>query len=273
MKILGVILTYNNLEFFKCALEQALDFCDELILIEGGHLQNRPKRSTDGTVEYIQTISNPKLVIIDDWEYKGRNDDVQCYLRENYANQSPLWEPGNWICQWDDDIAFFNDDLPIIKQVMKKTKRDLIRFKERMFIYNFRFNLYKNSVGAYHFDKITEGCYYTPMWKMHYKNGSFYRDKKYEYLKKIDYFHYSFVRKPERLKIRLECSYEKGYKNSFERYNKFMSVKWEEDEDIFKSQDIIEDLTNYWGFNIYNGPHPKIMDGHPWRYVKDTRVG
>ncbi len=269
MKILGVILTYNNLEFLKCSLNQALDFCDELILIEGCHLQNYPKNSTDGTCEFIQTLSHPKLVIIEEFPFKGRNDEVQCKLREFYANQSSLWEVGNWICQWDDDIAFFNDDLPKIKKVMEKTKKDIIRFKERMFIYNFKFNLYKNSVGAYHFDKITEDCYYTPMWKMHYKKGGLYR--KYKYMKKVDYFHYCYVKKSERLKIRIESSYEKGYKNAFKRFDNLLSVKWEKEDEIFKYQDIIEDLTNSSGFNIYTGLHPEIMEEHPWRFVEDTR--
>ena len=269
MKILGLMLTYNNFHFLKHSLKQALDFCDELIVIDGSHLEKHPKHSTDGTCEYLQTIDNPKLKIIEDFDIKGRNDIVQCKLRETYAKQSSYWEPGNWICQWDDDIAFLNEDLSKIKEIMKKTRRDMIRFKERRFIYNFKFNTFSNEVGTYHFDRITEGCYYKPTWKLHYKNGKRYT--KYKFLKNITYFHYQYVKIPERIMIRLECSFEKGYSNVFERFEKFLSVKWENDEDIYNYKDVIEDFVVDHGFNIYNGTHPEIMEDHVWRHIKDCR--
>ncbi len=106
MKILGVMFTWNNLEYFKRSLRQCLDFCDEVILVEGGHLKNYPKGSTDGTCEYIQTLDHPKLVI-KDFDFTGRNDIIQWKIRDTYSRGSDFWEPGNWVCQWDDDIVFF----------------------------------------------------------------------------------------------------------------------------------------------------------------------
>jgi len=268
MQILGVLLTYNNLEYLKCSLKQALDFCDEVIIIEGGHLRSRPKRSEDGTCEYIKTLNHPKLVI-KDFHFKGRNDIVQWKIRETISKESPLWESDNWVCQWDDDIAFYNDDLEKVKEVMKKTKKDMIRFNERMFVYNFRFNVYPNKASGYHFDRITKDCYYRPMWRMHYKNDKPY--KKYHYMKDVEYFHYPFVKLPNRIRVRMECSYEKGNSNAFKRLDNFMKVKWEKDEDIFNYKDIIEEFTNTSGLNIYTGPHPEIMENHLWRNINDIR--
>lgn len=268
MKILGVLLTWNNIEFLKCSLKQALEFCDEVILVEGCHYKKYPKRSTDGTYEFIQSLDHPKLVIRD-FNFQGRNDIVQWKIRETFSKQSDLWEPGNWVAQWDDDIAFFDDDLKKIKEVMKKTKRDMVRFKERRFNYNFKINVFNNNVGAYHFDRITEDCFYRPTWKMFYKNGKRY--KKYEFLKDVVYFHYPYVKPPDRVKFRWEISVEKGNMESAKRYEQFMRVKWDQDEDIFKYKEIIESINAMSGLNVYYGKHPEIMENHKWRYKKDCR--
>ena len=73
---------------------------------------------------------------------------------------------------------------------------------------------------------------------MFYKNGKRY--KKYEFLDDVVYFHYPYVKSPERAKFRWEISVEKGNMESAKRFEQFMSVKWDKDEDIFKSKEIIE---------------------------------
>ena len=66
-------------------------------------------------------------------------------------------------------------------------------------------------------------------------------------------------------------SIEKGTKTSIGIYEKFMSVVWDKDEDIFKSETIVESIRPGEGLNIYTGPHPSILDNHPWRHIKDIR--
>ncbi|GAG26172.1 unnamed protein product, partial [marine sediment metagenome] len=56
------------------------------------------------------------------------------------------------------------------------------------------------------------------------------------------------------------------------RYEKWMSVEWDKDEDIFKSATIIYGIgTLTKGLNIYNGEHPKFLANHPWRHIDDVR--
>lgn len=57
-KIIGYLLTWNNLELFKYSLDQALELCDELLVVEGCHYKKYPKRSNDGTVEYLNKIKD-----------------------------------------------------------------------------------------------------------------------------------------------------------------------------------------------------------------------
>ena len=120
MKVLGAIVTWNNLEFFKLSLRQALDFCDEVIVVEGCHSHQFPRHSTDGTVKYLESFSHPKLRVLNaDYAKLGlegkRYDRVQCHVFNIINSSFSSWQPGNWIIQWDDDIFWFDEDLKKIR--------------------------------------------------------------------------------------------------------------------------------------------------------------
>ncbi|MFX1328188.1 MAG: glycosyltransferase family 2 protein [Promethearchaeota archaeon] len=292
MEILALILTWNNLPFFRFCLQQAFDFCDEVIVAEGCHYKKYPKHSTDGTVEFLNEMKdNPKLKIID-FEQNERNDIVQLKLRMKALAVSECFKPGNWIIQWDDDDFFLRDDFIKLKNIMKNTKYDTLVFNERRFIYNFRFNCYKKkakgrmNIGGIQIDRITPGAKYRASIgkkthpRLYYKNGKTYN--KIKYLKDITLFHYCYVKPPERMKSRWEMNLERSIPRSDgiktwvvsqdrTRFKDFMSIKWSDDEDIFNSKKIIEEFMNKKEFNVYNGKHPEILDKHPWRFVDDIR--
>ena len=274
MKILGAIVTWNNIEFLKLSLRQALGFCDEVVVAEGCHSQQFPRRSTDGTVEYLKSISHPKLKVLDiDYKERGlegrRYDDVQCQVFNIINSSFDSWKPGSWIVQWDDDIFWFEEDLKRIKETLETTKHDRIQFKERRFTYNFRFNsLAKWSLP---FDRITDGCYYKPIARLYYKNGVSYKSN----IKQIDVtaFHYTSVKIPERMDARWVMSVEKGTGDSVSRFEKWMGVKWENDGDFLRYKDTMAFIFSVSpdDVNIYDGKHPEVLDSHPWRYIKDVR--
>lgn len=267
MKIIGVMLTWNNLDFFKCAFRQAWEFCDELILIEGCHMRRYPKHSTDGTCAYIETIkAYPKLRIAD-FDYRGIYKSTQRHIRMEYPKTSRYYEPGNWIFHWDDDLFFFDKDLPKIKHVMKHSKENSLEFDSRYFIFNFRFNCVRPS-GVYCY-RITDGLKLTGVSNACYADGRRYNVRKVD---DITAFHYGCVKKPERQKARWIMSVEKGTKSSIERYGKWMGVSWERNEDIFKSEDTIKDLTGGGILNIYEGENPEVLANHPWRHINDVRI-
>lgn len=179
------------------------------------------------------------------------------------------------VVPWDDDFFFFNKDLIKLKEILKNTECDRIIFKERRFIYNFRFNTFSSKKGDIHMDRITKGGYIEGKLKKmthpryFYKNGIKYN--KILYLDDIVCFHYPFVKQPDRLKARWEISVEKGNKDKRYMIDKYMAVKWTNDLDVLKYKRIIEEINVEKSFNIYNGKHPEILDTHPWRYIKDIR--
>jgi len=274
MKILGAIVTWNNLEFFKLSLKQALGFCDEVIVVEGCHSKQFPPYSTDGTKKFLATFRHPKLRVLDIdipklQEACGRYDSVQCAIFNLINSSFKNWKPGNWIVQWADDIFWFDEDLKKIRTVLETTSHNRIGFKQRKFTYNFRFNSWaKNGIP---FERITEGCYLTPIANLHYKDGVWYiKDEK---LIDITTFHYVSIKKPERMNARWIMSIEKGTPSSLTRFEKWMGIEWENDEDFLRQKDTVAFIlgTNASDVHIYNGKHPEILDSHPWRYIEDVR--
>jgi len=265
MKIIGLMVTWNNLEFFKCALKQALDFCDEVILVEGCHSKHYPRRSTDGTCEYIETIRNLPKLTIRDFYFKGRYNHVQLKIRQEFPKKSVFYEPDNWIMYWDDDMFYLDSALPRIKAAMQRTTKDSLSWAERHFIYNFRFCTICHDVGCH---RIINGSSLHGISAPCYPNGKRFQAEEVE---GVELFHYGYVKKPERFAARMQMSIEKGTKASVGRYEKWMNVKWDKEEDIFKSKSIIEQVRPGDGLHIYKGEHPGAVDDHPWRHIKDVR--
>ena len=261
------MLTWNNLEFFRCAVMQALDFCDELIIVEGCHSMRYPKRSDDGTVEFIKTLMmHPKLRIMD-FTRGNRYDYVQRHIRHEYPKQSHYYELGNWVFHWDDDIFFFNRDLWWIRQAMEKTDHDSLCIDARHFFYNFRFNIRQNDTGwAF---RIKKGSYLKGVSAHYYKDGN-----PYDYFQlesDITAFHYGYVKRPERMKARWALSVEKGTEASRDRFEKWMAISWQKDEDIYKSADKLANILPGGKLNIYSGKHPEALNDHLWRRINDVR--
>lgn len=269
MKIIGLMITWNNLEFFKCALKQALNFCDQVLLMEGCSSKHYPKHSTDGTYEYIKNLkANPKLKIIDfDVSRKERYDKIQYAMRQKLLNHSN-WNPGDWVTAWDDDMFFFEDDLPKIKEELIKAKNDTIAFMERRFVYNFKFNTIGK--GRWFFHRLTKGCFYKPLMTLCYKHGQPYIDR--FWINNIYFFHYNYMKLPKRIKARWDMSIEKGNIAAKEMFEKWMQIKWDKDEDIFAHKTKIEVMQFQLGFNIYKGKIPEVLKKHPWRNINDVRL-
>lgn len=266
MKIIGLLLTWNNFEFFKCALEQALDFCDEVLLVEGCHSIHFPARSNDGTCDYIKALNHPKLKAFHVRERIYQYDKTQLELRKEIPKKSQYWEPGNWLFYFDDDRFFLKQDLAKIKEKIQTIESPHFSFKSRYFFYNFRFNqLCEGGNFGY---KILEDMDFRGISYPCYPDG-----RKFDcfHMSDVTEFHYSYVKKPERMKARWDMSVEKGTVASATLYDQWMDIKWEGEKDIYKQREKMFEIRPEGKFNIYRGSHPAVLDNHPWRHVEDIR--
>jgi len=274
MKIIGVILTWNNIRWIKHSLPQALDFCDEVILIEGCHSRTYPKHSTDGTYEYVQSFNHSHLRIFN-FEQNDRYDSVQKRLRQDMPKRSQYWKPGNWVLYWDDDAFLFDTDLKKLKKIMLTTKHDTVVFRERYFIFNFRFSLISNVVRIWpdgpHWNRITDGLFLKGVRNPYYKDGKRYSD--IHWVDDVVQHHYSFVKLPARMEARWTMSAEKGTRSSRHKFSEWMTAKWENDEDFLGQTEKILSMLELidHGVEIYEGNHPEALVNHPWKDMSDVR--
>lgn len=270
-KLIGLIVTWNNLQWIKYSLPQALEFCDEVILIEGCHSRQYPKHSTDGTYEYIRNFSHPHLRVFD-FEQNDRYDLVQRRLRQDMPKQSQYWKPGNWVLYWDDDAFFFESDLKKLKEVMLNAKHDTVAFQEKYFIYNFRFsftsNITCNWPDSPHWNRITDGMYLTGVRNVYYKNKKRYSDV--HWVDDVIQHHYSYVKLPERMRARWVMSVEKGVWQSRHRFSEWMAATWKDDEDFLRQGESLTAYPNH-SIEIYKGYHPEVLADHPWKDIDDIR--
>ena len=268
MKVIGLMCTWNNLEFLRCSLPQALSFCDELILVEGCHSGNFPKRSTDGTCEYIETMKESPKLVVRDFDFIGRYDKVQHQIRQSFPRESALYEPGNWVFHWDDDIFFMYKDLPKLRAALEATSCNQITGSIRHFLYNFRFNAIMRAWSNVY--KIADGLHLSSVSNVHYGRN---RHASCELIKGVTLFHYNYVKKPERFKARMIMSIEKGTRASKGQFERFMDISWDKDEDILNGNAFteIKKISPEGDLNIYTGEHPEAVADHPWRHINDVR--
>jgi len=265
MKIIGLMLTWNNLEFFKCSLHQALNFCDEVYVVDGCHFHKYPWHSTDGTYEYIKNYRHPKLRLVDIRKKRNRYDKVQRFLRETIPKKSQYWKPGNWVFQLDDDLFFFEKDLIRIREAMQNSEYPALTCDVRYFIYNFKLNFLQKG-GSVCYRILDEfGMKYAG--RPCYKNGVGFKAL---YLKDIIAHHYTYMKKPARMKARWEMSIEKGANSSIGRFQKWMNIDLNK-IDFAQLKEELNRIRPDGGLNIYTGKYPKVLDNHPWMNIDDIR--
>lgn len=267
MKIIGLMLTWNNLEFFKCALQQALDFCDEVYVVDGCHSRKYLWHSTDGTYEYLKAFKHNKLKFVDIKRHGDRYDRVQRFLRDTVPKKSRYWQPGNWVFQLDDDLFLFRKDWAKIERVIHSTESHALSFMVRYFIYNFQINFLQAGGSVCY--KILDDFEMKGIGYPHYKNGRKFRIL---YLGDIVAHHYTYVKKPGRMKARWEMSIEKGTRSSIGRFEKWVNTEWLSADSLAQLEKELSKIRPGGGLNIYVGKHPEALDDHPWLDVADVRV-
>ena len=86
--------TLNRLDILKLVINNTVDKCDkiELVLVDGG--------STDGTIEYVKSLNNDRINLIEIGERSSY---------PNFMNIGIKASKYDWIVQWNDDVLLIND--------------------------------------------------------------------------------------------------------------------------------------------------------------------
>jgi len=260
MKV-GFIQVFNEVNWIGYAIEQAMNFCDELIVCEGSQFvafPDIPERSDDGTLDIIndKVKQYPKKIKIIKTIRKYNN-----YRKNQCANFNLALDDckiGDYFIHLDADEFFTDEWITKVNELMRENKIDIINTLGYRFMFSFkwRFDFGKIQPRFVIVKKIN-GLHFRPT--HHYVNPG----KHIITFPKNSHYHYCWLKPQERMHIRMKTS--GMYPNMLNWFDK----NW----DNFKLENGKE-YSGYSGkFNLhrYEGNHPEILNNHPWRHVEDIR--
>lgn len=122
--------------FFEC-LECILDFADEVIVVDGG--------STDGTLEKIKEIDNPKIkVVFRKWPKEFKWSDIGDSFTYGYEHCSK-----DWVFRFDADYLIAPDDFEDIRAYLKTCYEPAAMMPKKQFLLAHKFRVKANVPVAY----------------------------------------------------------------------------------------------------------------------------
>ena len=287
MVIVGIMPVYEEADWIEWAVEGIIDFVDELIIAEGyqgpaWHFGTC--RSQDGTIEIIERLAKKydKITL------------TQCQSRRHVLNGkaathnhaleiSKRIKDANWYMICDADEFYSDEQKKAIRAALETATQDAYRVNSRYFFYNFQYFIYMQ-LGR--FIRVTDGMYFMP------GQFPFYASKKPYYseedppevlLRDNPMFHYSLTKRPEsEIKRRLMeyCAVQR-HREVFDWIDQ-VYLQWNEEnaEQIYALNRARFDGQGGIFFSgcheaqrlqVYTGEHPAILDGHPYRRIKDVR--
>lgn len=124
MKIVAGLQCYNEADFIKECIFSLYSFCDVIIINEGcwknKGVFNKPKRSTDGTINIINSIPDPENKI-KLFHYNGNN---QIDHRQKTLNVAKQYHP-DWYLNGDGDEIFHEDEIDMLMRALKSGNRSV----------------------------------------------------------------------------------------------------------------------------------------------------
>lgn len=260
MKI-GFIQVYNEINWIGYAIDQAMNFCDELIVCEGSQFiafPDIPKRSDDDTLDIVadKTKQYPGRIKIINTIRKHNNYRFnQCAnfnLGLDYCNM------GDYFIHLDADEFFTDEWIAETNEIMREGKADYIKALGYGFAFGFRWRIDFGEIQPRAvIVKKTEGLYFKPT--HHYVNPG----KNMITIPRIGHYHYYWLKPRGRMRMRMRTS------SMYPNMLKWFDTNW----DNFKLEDSKEYPCYIGNFILhkYEDRHPSILDDHPWKDVDDIR--
>jgi len=143
--LIATIITYNDWPLIKSTIESIKDKVDKIIVIDGRYrdFPGKCNTSTDGTLEYLNTIDNARVICVAGFNELGKRNEYLKHVKD-----------GDTIINIDSDEVFHGDmcelksDFGIINLHDKRHIQDrasrFFKFREGMEYRYVHFTLYYN---------------------------------------------------------------------------------------------------------------------------------
>lgn len=255
---LGFTQVYNEKDWVGYAIDQARKVCDKLLIVEGSRfmcLDDYPARSDDGTLDII----SDKIRVYPNFiEVQPGGSDTGNVKRNWCANYQAALERckiGDYLIPFDVDTFYTDSCIDNMNEVMREGKIDSMELMGLQFVLSFRWTFDEHVKEA--FFKRIPGAHFTPM----HKPEQFGSHR--VIIKDIGFLHYCWVKTQERMFRRARIGIYKGMREWFElNYDKI---------ELAEGAKINYVNNQVFTLRKYEGPHPSVVDNHPWRHIEDIR--
>lgn len=273
-KIVGLLTAWGAEKWIKPAIEQALEYCDEVMVVVTAF--GFPfKKFKDNTYDICKEYHGIKLL---DYEPKQRfvnriTAEVHNYMLE----KSELFLPGNWVWILDVDEYYPESGYKRIKSIIKSGEYDRIIAESKFFMINMQH--YLNEIGhqLIKVDNVNERFIPTNNWAKRPRSI-------YIIPREIGMFHYSMLMNTNIHRIKWGIEYSRTSQSNKVTWLDKIYPKYDlENEDYWVEKNFeLSGIRSPW-FNEgykpdengrlfkYDGMHPKFIEKTGFTKIKDFR--
>ena len=255
---IAMLQLFNEKYWAGYAIDQAMKVCDKLLIVEGSNYStfaDVPERSDDGTLDIIsdKMKAYPKQIELLKSERRfAKFTHNQC---ENFNIALSHCDEGDYFIMFDADEFFMDDFIPKVNQVMKEGKIDYLQSEGLQFIFSFKW-IYSPHEKMVLLKKIPS-LHFVP----HNKPRGF--GSVCVTIPGDNHHHYSWVKSKERMKLRMRGGIYKDMPAWFD-------ANWDKIK-LIDGEEFYYVHLGPFTVNRYDGPHPSLLDNHPWRHIEDIR--
>lgn len=275
-KIIGLINSWYSEKWIAASIEQALLYCDEVIVAIGPHSVALAGLE-DRTREIAETYSDRVTLIKASMSYfydRSRADTLNRML-----SVSKLRKQGNWVWILDVDEFYFECSYNKIMEAISSGMYTHMKVEEKFFLINTTRYLLGTHGRLFKIGSIGDGFRPTQHW-----TGV----KTKEYVLRRDdgemgMFHYSLLTNTSYRKIMWESSYSYDQPNKLQWLSDVYTPYDLENEELWitKNQKLFGVKSPWFAKEmkadkdgklfVYNGPHPKLVEKAGITTIQDFR--
>lgn len=243
MKICAQVNVYNSELYLLYVLASIYNHVDRIVCIDGAFLDSMPsKYSTDNTEKIVRDFNDPDNKIV----YFKTHSNSQIEQRNKVLK---YLDGMDWLMICDDDELFHPEHLQSMRKYLETAKENSFRTTGFNFVNSFDWYYITCNMRIF---KVMKGMNFKGPNSMKLNNDhDYYSQVLSPVIPELIRYHYSYVRKPERLDIKQKQAMEFQGNKIF---------PWVQNGEFVNRENL--------KYLKFIGKHPEILKDHPSALLK-----
>ncbi len=273
-KIIGLLTAWGAEQWIKPAIEQALEYCDEVVVVVSSFAPELD-RFGDATLNICKTHKDIKLL-----DYKTDEETISVAVADtlnHMLKSSSLYKTGNWVWILDVDEFYADSAYVAIRATIDSEQYNQITVESKFFYINMQH--YLNETGDRLFKIDAEGECFVPTNKWSATKKHVY------YLPRDDgMFHYGMLASADAYRIKWQIEYKGRRQADKQRWLEeiYLYYDLKDEERWLERNRRLFGIRSPWfntGFTPdadgklyrYAGKHPRVIEKTGFTEIKDFR--